>query len=76
MSQTMTAVGVPISLDDKISKNDVQQTVIDIDDTFSAAFDRSVNDLTLEERLDILSGANFTHTNGVPRLGVPSLKVT
>ncbi|KAL5329515.1 hypothetical protein ACEPPN_003029 [Leptodophora sp. 'Broadleaf-Isolate-01'] len=75
MSQTMTAVGVPISLDDKISKNDVQQTVIDIDDTFSAAFDRSVNDLTLEERLDILSGANFTHTNGVPRLGVPSLKV-
>ncbi|KAH7417637.1 putative glycosyl hydrolase, partial [Cadophora sp. MPI-SDFR-AT-0126] len=39
------------------------------------SFDRSVDDLTLEEKLDILSGANFTHTNGIRRLGVPPLRV-
>lgn len=76
MTEVMTTtVALPLSLDDKISKNTVQEKVIDIDNLPSPSFDRSVDDLTLEEKLDILSGVNFTHTNGVPRLGVPPLKV-
>ena len=31
--------------------------------------------LTLEEKLDMLSGMNFTSTNGIPRVGIPPLKV-
>ncbi|PVH82243.1 glycoside hydrolase family 3 protein [Cadophora sp. DSE1049] len=76
MSQVVTTtVALPLSLDDQISKNNVQETVTDIDDLPSPSFERSVDELTLEEKLDILSGVNFTHTNGVPRLGVPPLKV-
>ncbi|KAG4434621.1 hypothetical protein IFR05_009885 [Cadophora sp. M221] len=76
MSQVVTTtVALPLSLDNKILKNNVQETVVDVNDLPSPSFDRSVDDLTLEEKLDILSGVNFTHTNGVPRLGVPPLKV-
>jgi hypothetical protein len=32
--------------------------------------------LTLEEKVSLLSGMTFTNTAGVPRLGIPSLKVT
>ena len=76
MSQIVTTtVALPLSVDHKLSKNTFQETVIDVEALPSPSFNRSVDDLTLEEKLDILSGVNFTHTNGVPRLGVPPLKV-
>lgn len=32
--------------------------------------------LSLEEKVSLISGVSFTNTAGVPRLGVPALKVT
>lgn len=32
--------------------------------------------LSLEEKVSLISGVSFTNTAGVPRLGIPTLKVT
>ncbi|KAL3455811.1 putative glycosyl hydrolase [Aspergillus heterothallicus] len=32
-------------------------------------------ELTLEEKVDLLSGSDFVHSNGVPRLNIPRLKI-
>lgn len=73
-TKTMAVVGVPLPVLSDLSKQESHIVVGEIEDVFPS-FDRSVEDLTLEEKLGILSGLNFTQTNGVPRLGIPALKV-
>ena len=70
----MAVVGIPLSafpdlLDEKAT------SVVEEVEVVSPSFNWSVEDLTLEEKLDMLSGMNFTSTNGIPRVGIPPLKV-
>ncbi|KAH8590673.1 glycoside hydrolase superfamily, partial [Bisporella sp. PMI_857] len=69
----MAVLGVPCSALPDLSKHKTQIVVEEINNIFSS--NQSVEDLTLEERLEMLSGLNFTHTNSVPRLGIPPLKI-
>ena len=38
--------------------------------------DTVLSQMTLEEQVSLLSGADFWTTNGVERLGIPKIKVT
>lgn len=42
----------------------------------TASIDELLDAMTLEEQVALLSGADFWHTVALPRLGVPSVKVT
>ncbi|MBV1705210.1 MAG: beta-glucosidase, partial [Hyphomicrobiales bacterium] len=42
----------------------------------AARIERLLDDMTLEERVSLLAGADFWTTVAVPRLGVPAIKVT
>lgn len=68
----MTTVGTQVPLPTRLSKHQAHEVIIEqIDDIFP-----SVEDLTLEEKLSLLSGIDFSNTNGIPRLGLPPLKVS
>lgn len=38
-------------------------------------FSTLIGDLSLEEKISLLSGRDFVSTPGVPRVGIPPLKV-
>ena len=44
-------------------------------DFAKADIPRIVEQLTLEEALALTAGVGFWHTHGIPRLGVPPIKV-
>ena len=41
-----------------------------------ADIDKLINEMTLDEKISMLAGADLWHTNAVERLGIPVLKVT
>ena len=71
----MSAVEVRQPLVVDHSKHMDHEIVVEEVDDISPRFNRSVEDLELEEKVALLSGADFVHSNGVARLGVPILKV-
>jgi beta-glucosidase len=42
----------------------------------SSHLERLLDDMTLDERVSLLAGANFWHTAGIPRLGVAPMRVS
>lgn len=39
-------------------------------------FEERINDLTVEEKAAIVSGTDFMYTNPIPRLGIPSIRMS
>lgn len=44
-------------------------------DFAKANIDDIVNQLTAEEAFSLTAGVGFWHTHGIPRLGIPAIKV-
>jgi hypothetical protein len=70
----MATVDIPVALATDLSTPATHGQVTQVTTEISPS-DPIIKQLTIEEKVQLLSGINFVSTAGVARLGIPPLKV-